>query len=80
MYNECLFRIEKHLQSGPDKEGALENHGLPTPNRLHRLTLEEDPLKLEGKWSLIQLSNARQYKKMNDLCVKMNNNFKLTRQ
>ena len=46
MYNECLFRIEEHLQSSPDKEGVLEDYGLPCPNRSERIVLDQQPVEI----------------------------------
>ena len=47
MYNECLFKIEEHLQSSPDKEGVLEDYGLPCPNRKDRIELNELPVEIQ---------------------------------
>ena len=47
MYNECLFRIEEHLQSSPDKEGTLEEYGLPSPSRKDRIDMNALPAEIQ---------------------------------
>ena len=67
MYNECLFRIEEHLQSSPDKEGVLEDYGLPCPNRSERMVLNQEPIEIRRELNFdeaIEKSTAHSNEKL----------------